>query len=181
MTGVQTCALPISNIAVTDVAQPVKIEIPLSQSLTAWPTEWAKLYVKVKTTGIQKILGYIETEVEDNAFCNDFFGKAENAWQINSVPSISEDYKLITINLSDYFSKFIGKGNTVSKIILVPVVESGATSAIIEFGGMTFGYEAPTFINDIGTPELAISEWVTWHQNLTVENKGELVVDENTT
>ncbi len=170
-----------ANIAVTDVAQPVKIEIPLSQSLTAWPTEWAKLYVKVKTTGIQKILGYIETEVEDNAFCNDFFGKAENAWQINSVPSISEDYKLITINLSDYFSKFIGKGNTVSKIILVPVVESGATSAIIEFGGMTFGYEAPTFINDIGTPELAISEWVTWHQNLTVENKGELVVDENTT
>ena len=45
-----------ANIAVTDVAQPVKIEIPLSQSLTAWPTEWAKLYVKVKTTGIQKIL-----------------------------------------------------------------------------------------------------------------------------
>ncbi|MCI9503908.1 MAG: hypothetical protein HFE26_00750 [Clostridia bacterium] len=164
-----------ANIAVTDIAQPVKIEIPLSQSLTAWPTEWTNMYVKVKATGISKMIGYIETAVEDNAFCIDCLGKDAGAWNAAVKPSVSDGYKFITLNLSNYFTNYINTNGTIGKIVLVPVMEEGATEASIEFGGMTFGKTEPKFINDIASPELTIGEW-TGDSTIKIEAKGKIEV-----
>ncbi len=151
------------NVTIADCSQNVSIEIPLSETISEWPTEWTNLYVKVKTENVNKIAGYIETVVEDNAFTNDLFGKAGNDWQCSVSNSVSEGYKSISAKVNvtgaKYFEDYIAKGNTISKIILIVEFTNGATTASIEFGGMTFASTQPKFVNDISSPDLSIGEW----------------------
>lgn len=159
------------NVTIADCSQNVSIEIPLSETISEWPTEWTNLYVKVKTENVNKIAGYIETVVEDNAFTNDLFGKAENDWQCSVSNSVSEGYKSISAKVNvtgaKYFEGYIAKGNTISKIILIVEFTNGATTASIEFGGMTFASTQPKFVNDISSPDLSIGEWEAYGYTLT--------------
>lgn len=176
------------NFTITDLSAPAALEIPLSEPLTGWPEEWTFLHVKVKANNVTQINAYIESsancdesEGEDaHAFCFGFLG----AWNATVTNSVSDGYRCCAINLGTYFSGYLASElhESITKIVLVPVVKEGATEASLEFGGMTFGgKDAPTFINDIGTPKLEIGEWsVANGGTYTVEQNGELEVDENT-
>lgn len=171
------------NFTITDPSKAAKIEIPLSETLTAWPDAWTNLHVKAKLNNVTQLNFYIESaencteeeEEDTHAFCLGVPG----GWNATVAKSVSEGYIMANINLGTYLTGFLASEDhaSVSKIVIVPVIKEGATEASVEFGGMTFGGKnAPTFINDIGTPELEIGEWLSWG-NIPVEANGSLEVE----
>lgn len=164
-----------------------KIEIPLSEELSGWPSVWTKFYAKFKAENITQLNAYIESvenekedELEDaHAFCFGIMG----AWNATVVNSVTDGYKFSSIDLGGYFTGFMETHDKVTKIVLVPVFKEGATSGSVEFGGMTFGgAEAPVFINDIGDPALSFTEWAASDgSGYQVEQQGELQVGEGET
>lgn len=165
------------NFTVTDVSADSSLTIPLSETLTAWPTDWTTLYVKVKANNVSQINAYIESvdEAGDNAFCFGLLG----AWNCTVVSSVSEGYKYATVDLSTFFSNYINNNGSISKVVFVPVLKDGADSASFEIAGMTFGTAtaAPVFINDVGTPALEIGDWRNQDGTYTIEQEGSLAVE----
>lgn len=164
------------NFSVSDVSAASVLEIPLSETLTAWPTDWTTLYVKFKANNLEQVNAYIEANVEDNAFCFGLLG----AWNCTVANSVSEGYKIATVNLSTYFVDYLKNNDSVSKIVFEPVVKNGAASAGIEIAGMSFGNSVPVFINDVGTPEIEIGDWSNQDGTYTIEQEGSLTVGEGT-
>ncbi|MDE5548396.1 MAG: hypothetical protein K2J30_05330, partial [Clostridia bacterium] len=162
------------------------VEIPLSETLTAWPTDWTNFYIKLKANNVSDVYGYFQ-EVDN---CSECLETAEwKGWHAFSfslwstgAPSVSEGYRVANAGVSGYIKSYMAThAAPPTQIVLGFVAKDDATEASVEIGGMTFGKETPTFINDIGEPELAIGEWsVANGGTYTVEQKGEIVVDEKT-
>ena len=182
------------KITLTDASAPATVEIPLTGTLTAWPTAWANLHVKAKATGIASVRAYFESVEEEDPseiadpldahlFCYDILGPG--AWNANNVSSKTEGYELLNISsvttYSDrYFNGYndsegvVAQHASLTKIVLMIIPEEGATTAELDIAGMAFGgAKAPVFINDPEfTPDVAIGQWVTWAPLLTLEQEG---------
>lgn len=161
-----------------------KIEIPLSQEIEGWPAAWTHFYAKFKAENITQINAYIgsvendkdDEDLDAHAFC---FGLM-SAWNATVTNSVTDGFKVSAVDLGGYFTGYAKTHDAVEKIVLVPVFADGAAGGKIEFGGMTFGgAEAPTFINDIGTPELSFTDWVSW-DGYNVTQDGELTLEDET-
>ncbi len=170
------------NFTITDVSKPALLEIPLSESLAGWPEAWSHYHLKVKQNNVTEINVYIETRAahegeEDDAHAFGFL--KSGSWNVTIAKSVSEGYLAITVDLSTFFTGYLAahEGASISKIVLEPIVKDGASEASIEIGGMTFGGKtAPTFINDIGTPEIGVSGWLSW-DGYTLAEEGSLEVE----
>lgn len=161
------------KISITDASAPATIEIPFTESIAAWPTAWTYLHLKLKQTGLSEVKGHIEevAEADANLFVNNLLGEAPNPWNVTRVKSGTEGYFVVSINLSTYFT---GHQGAISKLVFVATPEAGASAAELDIAGMAFGgAAAPAFINDPEyVPEVKVGDWVTWAEQLTLEQSG---------
>lgn len=190
--GAATISIPANATAVTTddatyATIHAAVEIPISEELTnGWPTDWTNFYLKLKVENIQEVYGYFQSvnncdECQTTAQWTGWHAFAYSLWS-GGAPSVSDGFRMASVGLGTYVENYTTTHtNMISKIVLAFVVKDATQAASVEIGGMTFGKEAPVFINDVGAPELALGDWNdVSNGNYTITKDGTVAdADEN--
>ncbi len=176
------------DVAVTDMsAETTTLTVPFAAPLTAWPTDWTKMFIKFKAEGIKSVDAYLESIEPQQGASGDV-----NAFSINflanAVASVSEGYKVATIAMSNYATDFFAGAtydwgtqiahDQLTQIVFKITLHDDAESASLAIAGMAFGKDLPVFVNDIGVPELEIGEMGASDACYTVTANGSLDVED---
>lgn len=154
------------------------VEIPFYAALeNGWPTDWMNFYVKLKAENITDVNFYFESinncDECQNAAWKGWHGYRFNAWS-QYTPSVSEGFRMATEAMGSRIKAYTDYHAAMpTKIVMAFIVKDTAQAASVEIGGMTFAKESPVFINDVGAPELAVGNFISWHTNFFFANPGD--------